>query len=148
METEVSHKTISVELKDRDHVTVDFEIIDNKIIDYKIKAVACTALNKELLLLEKLKGQNIKDIAYNLGDSHSSILVREILMKLKDEWIYPYSDVELCHCRKISTQDVDQAIISGCHRIEKIREMTWANTGCGTCLPDIQKMIKFRLNQK
>jgi NAD(P)H-nitrite reductase large subunit len=64
------------------------------------------------------------------------------VLKIKGEWGEAPSDPELCHCRKISQAQVERAIILGAHTIEKVRQRSSANTGCGTCLPDVEALFK------
>lgn len=81
------------------------------------------------------------------GNDHASLIWREVILKMQGEWVDPYKDEELCHCRKISTQKVERAIVYGAHSIEEVRYQTSANTGCGTCRPDVLALINNRLKK-
>ena len=79
------------------------------------------------------------------GNSHSDLLLRELILKARGEWNFPYKEDELCHCRAVTTKRIDQSIIAGAHTMEQIRKATSASTGCGTCWPQIEKIIKYRV---
>ena len=80
-------------------------------------------------------------------DLHSRLLLRELILKMKNQWNPPYAHVELCHCRAITTETVEQAILKGCHTFEEVSLVTSAATACGTCKPDVQKTIDYRLGR-
>lgn len=146
------HKTmklqkIKIELKNRDCIEVEFCVENNILKEFKTKIIACQNIEKEISKLKNYVGKNIEQLDLPTGNQHYEILIRELILKMQNKWDFPYKDYELCHCRKISAEDVDQAVISGCHKVEKIREFTWANTGCGTCLGDINKILDYRLTK-
>ncbi len=97
-------------------------------------------------LLGQLKKITLDVAAWPLpeGRSTSAMLIRELIAKVRGEWVFPASQEELCHCRGIGMEKVDQAILSGAYSVEKIRRFTSANTGCGTCLPLIQTLLRLR----
>ncbi len=86
--------------------------------------------------------------AWNLppGNNHSALLLRELILKIRGEWKFPYPDLELCHCRAIPTQNVDQAILCGAHTPEAVSAITSASTACGTCRPEVQALMAYRLS--
>ena len=81
------------------------------------------------------------------GTAHEILILKEVILKAQSLWIPPYTDFELCHCRVIQTQVVDRAIIFGAHSSETVARLTSAGTGCGTCKPDIERMISHRLTE-
>ncbi len=112
--------------------------------DGKLRALGCP----EVLSLcsewrGKLKG-DAKSWPLPQGTSHSEILLREAILKARGEWELPYKDSELCHCRVIATQKVDAAIVTGAHTVNEVSRRTSAGTSCGTCQPDIKKLIAYR----
>jgi NAD(P)H-nitrite reductase large subunit len=80
-------------------------------------------------------------------NTHPAILLRELLQKMTGGWKFPLAQEELCHCRSIPTHVVDQAIIAGAHDVNTVRRWTSANTACGTCLPEVQTLLDFRLKK-
>ena len=80
-----------------------------------------------------------------LGDSHVSMMLRELALKAKNEWAPPLEGAELCHCRAVSREDVDLAILRGAHTTATVGAATGAGTQCGTCRPDIQDALHVRL---
>lgn len=108
-----------------------------------LRAVACSALSR---LLEdfKLRYQAVENWPLPKGDSHEEILLREVLLKAKGLWSYPTTELEVCHCRAVSTETVDQAIICGALTPDIVSRWTSASTACGTCRGLVEKMIQFR----
>lgn len=48
----------------------------------------------------------------------------------------------LCSCNNVGVGNIQKAIRSGTHDIETICEQTSAGLGCGSCRPEIQKILK------
>lgn len=94
-----------------------------------------------------LRGQVLSDFCWNSGHSHSDILTQEILDKLTQKFKIPLVDEELCHCRKIATKKVDEAVVLGAHTPELVRSWTTASSGCGTCRPEVVKIIESRIGK-
>jgi bacterioferritin-associated ferredoxin len=115
---------------------------------FSLNIVGCSKLLK---LLSDLKNQNGSDISkWPLpdGNSHEALLVRELILRVQNKWAFPYGHDELCHCRTIPTRIVDQAILSGAHSPEVVSRRTSASTACGTCRPNVQSIIDYRLQKK
>jgi bacterioferritin-associated ferredoxin len=81
------------------------------------------------------------------GTSHGELLLREALLRLRGQWKPPYTEAEICHCRSVPTEVVDQAIIAGAHDTTTVSRCTTASTSCGTCRPDVQSLIDYRLKK-
>ncbi len=92
-----------------------------------------------------LDGSPEFDLLLSPGSDHVSILMRELVLKAREDFLLPYKEVELCHCRAVPTEVVDRAIISGCHTTQSVARMTSAGTSCGTCKPDTESLIAYRL---
>lgn len=109
------------------------------------RVIGCEAL---LTLVQDLRARFGDDPAKwepPAGPAHQEILVREFIQRLKGEWKLPYAHDELCHCRMIPTRVVDQAIVAGAHTPEAVSRATSASTACGTCRPDVEKILAYRL---
>jgi bacterioferritin-associated ferredoxin len=72
------------------------------------------------------------------------LLVRELILKLQNKWTFPFEDRELCHCRAIPTTHVDSAIVATACTVDRVTRLTNAGSACGTCKPDIEKIIHYR----
>ena len=131
---------IFVELESRDRIELHHDEHGNEIVQ-AIACSACLGLIRQLQSTKKL----VKDWDLPKGNSHSEILLRELILRARGAWKFPYADQELCHCRAVTTRRVDQAIIAGAHTMEQIRRATSATTGCGTCWDHIEKIIKYRI---
>lgn len=144
--------------RDRVEVTFEFESdeLTSPIRRLEFRASGCSAF---LEGLEKFRAQvmaleesvrRVADAAefdrlIPQGADHVSILIREIVLRARDRFILPYTEIELCHCRAVPTAVVDRAILAGCHTTESVAKMTSAGTSCGTCRPDTERLIAFRL---
>ena len=95
---------------------------------------------------ERLKGPLAK-LEAPAGARAHEIMLRELVLRLKGEWSPPYKDDEICHCRVVPTQTVDLAICTGAHTSRQVSELTAASTACGTCRPDVEAMIQYRLKR-
>jgi bacterioferritin-associated ferredoxin len=115
--------------------------------DRKVKMQGCHALLEQVTALRAAEGPDPQKWKLPEGNSHTDILLRELILKLRGEWLLPYPHEELCHCRTVPTRIVDQAIIAGAHTPEAVSRQTSASTACGTCRPDVEKMIAYRLKK-
>jgi bacterioferritin-associated ferredoxin len=98
--------------------------------------------------LKRLRGQlkgDFRALSIGPGRTPEEIFLRELLARAKGEWHPPVSAEELCHCRAVPTAVVDQAICTGAHTSKKVSEQTSASTACGTCRPDVEALLRFRL---
>jgi bacterioferritin-associated ferredoxin len=142
-------QTIRIEagLPARDHILLSIDHHEGIIESAKLEGVGCLELLK--LFQEwrpKLTG-GLESLPLPTGSGHAAILLREVILKAQGKWAFPYSAEELCHCRAVATARVDAAIVSGCHTMERIRATTSASTSCGTCRPDIEAILKYRLGK-
>ena len=113
---------------------------------WQFKVIGCVALQKEM----KHRSTEQSDLlqwSLPTGVGHCDLLIRELILRARGEWKLPYEEVELCHCRNVPTDVVDQAILSGAHECARVSSATSASTACGTCRPDVQKMINYRLGR-
>ena len=88
----------------------------------------------------------LEDLKWD-GANHWDLLVSEAFERIKGPFRVPVDDPETCHCRKIPTAKVDEAIILGAHTPERVTAWTAASSGCGTCRPVVEKIIAFRLKK-
>ncbi len=129
----------------REKLQLTLKIEGDEILAVSMKCVGC--LDFMLMsqrMKEKLKGK-VADLLPPPGLDHSSMIWREMIATIQTEWQLPVSQEELCHCRKVSTRQVDRSIVYGAHTIEEVRKRTSANTGCGTCKEDVAQMISYRM---
>lgn len=107
--------------------------------DFKTRAMALPSAKR------LLNGSPDFDLLVSPGADHVSVLIRELVLRAREKFALPYSDLELCHCRAVPTEVVDRAIISGCHTVQSVARTTSAGTSCGTCKPDTESLIAYRL---
>jgi len=119
---------------------IEAEHSDSGWIFRGIMCASCSQLLSSLVS----SGKNPKDWLPPEGEGHSALLVRELILKIQGQWQFPFPHSEVCHCRAISTETVDQAILSGAHSPEEVSIITTASTACGTCRPDIISILNYR----
>ncbi len=137
---------IKAELKGRDFIEVELEgesISAGKVLGVQFKG--CTQFMDLIQRMRKSFGADIKAWPLPEGVDHSSLVLREMILKLRGEWLLPDVPDEVCHCRSVSLEKIDQAIVAGAHSTDKVTRLTNASSNCGTCRPDVQKLIDFRL---
>lgn len=136
-------KEVSVGIAFRD----ELRFFKNQNNQWQLTFIGCESLSNLVLENKKLHGQDPHLWPLPVGLSHSELLLREFLLKLKNQWVPVYAHEELCHCRKVSAQEVEQAILCGAHTSEAVSRWTGASTACGTCRPEVEKILQERLQR-
>ncbi len=114
---------------------------------WKISVVGCVALTREIQ--NRMRAQpDPTRWELPVGVGHEDLLIRELILRAKGEWNFPYVEAEVCHCRSVETAIVDQAILAGAHSCKQVSSQTNASTSCGTCRSDVKKIIDYRLGLK
>ncbi len=137
---ESAKKIVKAKSEGRDEIQCESSGDQNK-----VTFIGCFEFTQ---LVKNYRGQHGNDVfkwPAPIGKSHSEMLLREFVLKLNEKWEYPYKDEEICHCRHVKTKTVDQAILNGAHTHELAMQWTGCSTACGTCKPDVEKIIKYRL---
>lgn len=75
-------------------------------------------------------------------ETASDILINEWLNKLNGIETARYTDEELCHCRRVKTENVISAIKQGCSTVIEVGKATRAGTNCGSCHENIKSLIE------
>jgi bacterioferritin-associated ferredoxin len=135
-------------IEQRDELHFYLKLRGDEIMASNLRAVGCPALLSLVKALRTNLHGSLKNVALPEGNSHAVLLIREVLLKARGEWKLPYEDVELCHCRAVPTVKVDGAIVTGAHTVLQVSARTSAGTSCGTCKPDIESLIHYRLGRK
>ncbi len=136
-------KTLSLKLAACDELVLRIEVDQNGMI----LSSKLTGLGGPLMLQllgewrGKLKGE-LKKLPLPDGTSGPELMLRELILKARDEWVEPYADEEICHCRSVPTKVVHQAIMCGAHSPEAVSRWTSASTSCGNCRKDVIAMLK------
>lgn len=134
---EQAKQVIQVELEGRD------QLIYDSTLEKPCRAIACTELDALLLNYKTQYGTDPQKWPLPDGKSHSELLLKKWILLITNKWDPPYQHAEICHCRNISTNRVEQAIISGAHTPQAVTQMTSASSACGTCRPDVEAMINY-----
>lgn len=140
---------IKVELDGRDYIEVECEGTPQAPGEVrKVSILGCTEFMEMIQKMRRHFGADLAKWPIPEGHDHSSLLLKEMILKLRGQWQFPYHEDELCHCRTVPTHTVDQAIIAGAHTPEVVTRQTSASTACGTCRPEVQKIIDYRLGKQ
>ena len=131
-----------VEIKGRDRLEV------TSLSPFKMKIIGCEALNKKLFELKAAHGIDLSKWPLQKETNHVSLLINEVILKLQDKWNHPYPHEEVCHCRMVTLETVEDAIMNGAETPEMVSKWTMASTACGTCRPDVEKILQFRLRSE
>ena len=134
-----------VRLPGRDEIRLGFDIVQGVVSRVRLSALGCPALLALVIQWRPLFEGKLKDIPYPQGNGHGEILLRELILRARGEWTFPYEEQELCHCRAVPTARVDAAVIGGAHTVEEVSRRTSAGTSCGSCQRDIVRLIACRL---
>jgi bacterioferritin-associated ferredoxin len=136
---DVTKKTYRAEIDHQDWM----ELVVSK-SENRLKGAGCSSV---LRVLREFKDQLKGDPSsweIPKGVDHGSKLMRELVLKARGEWKFPYEEEELCHCRMVKTKTVDQAVLKGAHTVEEVARKTTAGTGCGTCRYNTEEIINYR----
>ncbi len=143
-------------------LTLKIDKETNRITDAKFQTFGCaSAIASSSALTELIKGKTIdealkitnNDIADYLGSlprekMHCSIMGREALeaaiANYKGEKPREVEEGELvCECFGVTDQKIKRVIReNSLHTVEDVTNFTKAGGGCGSCIPDIEKILK------
>ena len=48
---------------------------------------------------------------------------------------------QICDCNAVSKRQIIEAVLGGARSLQAIRDCTHASTGCGSCTPEVQKIV-------
>jgi ferredoxin-nitrate reductase len=54
----------------------------------------------------------------------------------------------VCSCNNVGADNIRQKISEGCHELKNLCTMTGAGTGCGSCRPEVQRILESALAQQ
>ncbi len=133
------------EIPNREWVEFEISLNPRGLVTSAIwRGQGCHALLKSAdALAAQLKNKELDTFRHE-GSGHAHMLLKEVLEKLSGTSVSK-EDEEICHCRKINRSTIDQMIVLGAQTPEKVKAWTTAGSGCGTCRPEVQKLIDERL---
>ena len=138
-------KTIKVTIEGQDELTLSYELNDKReVVSAKLSVIGCPTMMELVKKWRPLLNGGVDAIPLPRETHHSAMLLRQLILELQGKWDFPYKEFELCHCRAIPTKKVDDAIICGAKTVRDVSRKTSAGTACGTCRPDIEKVLKYR----
>ena len=57
------------------------------------------------------------------------------------------TDKNVCNCRKVSFEKIEEAIKNGADSFEKVVDETKATTGCGRCKSYVKDIVDSKINK-
>lgn len=143
-------------------ITLRIDRASNTITDAKFQTFGCaSAIASSTALTELIKGKTIdealkitnKDIAEYLGGlprekMHCSVMGREALEAAISNYRgektpEPEEGEIVCHCFGVTDQKLRRVITeNSLHTVDDVTNFTKAGGGCGSCVPDIDRILK------
>lgn len=123
------------------------EITTNATGEAIIHFVGCEEFANMILQYKSTFGENPKLWPIPESESHAGLVLKEFILKLKNQWNIVYPHDEICHCRFVKIRTVEQAILAGARTSEQVSRWTSASTACGTCRPDVEAILTERLRK-
>jgi len=77
-------------------------------------------------------------------ERRSQLLIQELILKSRQEWLLPYTQEIVCTCRGVSSETINDAITAKASTVEEISNWTTACTSCTTCKDKIEQILQFR----
>lgn len=134
---------ISVKISDQDSLSLEYTDDNGHMTNVKVVARGCFDLLKQAQALRQTLNGPISDLKLPSGSDHTSLLARELILRVKGQWLPPYLDDEICHCRAVETRKVIESIYTGARTALAVSQQTTASTSCGTCRPDVEAMLGY-----
>lgn len=135
----------TAQIPQREWITVSGDLDSSKKLqEISIEVFGCHNLVEAGKKLQDMLQKQAVDSIQWPGSEHWDNLIREVLLRLNQNFKLPYQEEELCHCRTIPTTVVDQAIVLGAQDPDQVKSWTSAGSGCGTCRADVQSIIDYR----
>ena len=53
-----------------------------------------------------------------------------------------------CRCFNITNGMIKEAVYAGASTLEEVQEKTEAGTACGACLEDVERLVKFFVEER
>ncbi|MBK7963807.1 MAG: (2Fe-2S)-binding protein [Bdellovibrionales bacterium] len=114
--------------------------------EQEVHFVGCAEFARQVSDLKLKYGLSPQDWVFTNDLNHNSLLLKEFILKCRGEWKVVYEAQELCHCRNVPTQAVEQAILCGARTSEQVSQWTSASTACGTCRSHVEEILRARIS--
>jgi bacterioferritin-associated ferredoxin len=143
MSKKFSHK---ISLRGREEMQLNLELSESgRIENFQLQGIGGTEFLACLKQWRALLRGDLKSIKTPTGTSTAELMIKELILRARGEWEFPFAELELCHCRAVPVAVVDAAILMGSHTPQAVSRETSASTACGTCRPDVEAILKYRL---
>lgn len=140
----VQESVIRAEILGRDFIEMKILSSGERVVHY----VGCTEFSHQVLGLKQKYGPDPEHWEFSNLGNHWDLLLKEFILKCRGGWEVVYEAKELCHCRNVTTQTIEQAILCGARTTEEVSRWTSAGTACGTCRSHVEAILKVRFLSK
>jgi bacterioferritin-associated ferredoxin len=142
----LSMAKISLKIPGREQLEFDYEIdAAGALTSSRMTGVGNYSFLVYIHGYRKNLNGKLADLPLPSGHSTAELMIAEAVLKARGEWKPTFTDEEVCHCRNVPLAVVDAAVVCGAHTPEKVSSWTSASTACGTCRPDVETHLRFRL---
>lgn len=132
----------------REEVHLEWSLEKDQLTDVSMKVIGSLPFLRYSQDIKKTLAGPLDQVPLPVEKTSFALIWREVILKIQNKWEAPIPDGDLCHCRKVSGEKVARAIVYGAHSLNELRLRTSANTGCGTCLNDVQSILDYYLVRK
>lgn len=132
----------SIQIQNRDELELKIELDPNgEILEAELTGIGGPELLEVIKDWRiKLKG-NIGTLSMPSSSHYADLMMKSLLQRAQGKWATQMPDHEVCHCRAVSLQKIENAILAGAQTPEKISRWTQASTQCGTCRKDVIEIL-------
>lgn len=128
-----------VPAKAKDYDEIIF--LDRSQLYYKKCIVKGDKLVGTILMGDKMEFAEFKELI----DSGTELSERRMQLLRSNKNPVPVSGKLVCSCNNVGQGNLESAIISGCQSLNEICEATGAGLGCGSCKPEVQRILERAL---
>ncbi|ELR69980.1 Assimilatory nitrate reductase large subunit [Fulvivirga imtechensis AK7] len=111
--------------------------LDRSQLYYKKCIVKGDKLMGTILMGDKLEFAEFKELIEN----GTELSEKRMQLLRSNKKVVPVSGKLVCSCNNVGQGNLEEAIHSGCHSLNALCEKTGAGLGCGSCKPEVQRIL-------
>ncbi|GAA0892499.1 hypothetical protein GCM10009122_21780 [Fulvivirga kasyanovii] len=115
--------------------------LDRSQLYYKKCIVKGDKLVGTILMGDKLEFAEFKELI----DSGTELSEKRMQLLRSNKRPEPVSGKLVCSCNNVGKGNIEQAIAKGCQSLNEICQKTGAGLGCGSCKPEVQRILENSL---
>ncbi|UII34443.1 molybdopterin-dependent oxidoreductase [Fulvivirga ulvae] len=115
--------------------------LDRSQMYYKKCIVKGDKLVGAILMGDKLEFAEFKELI----DSGTELSEKRMQLLRSNKQPEPVSGKLVCSCNNVGKGNIEQAIAEGCQSLNEVCQKTGAGLGCGSCKPEVQRILESTL---